>query len=215
MRGSFKSLNCRRPQSWTVPRLALAAAGAASAAGFFKKLSEDSQNSVTPYLDTRAPSTPRPRLSWASVAESKDGNPPKQGLKGRSRAERISRKRPASQSWNGFRPALDRAQRAGRAGIFKKLSEDSENKERVRKVQIGCSFKSQTCTRPQSWAASRLALTGAEGAEGAGFFKKLSEDPQNSVTPYPDTGSGNIPAHPDRGLSPLTIADSHAPFPLT
>ena len=51
---------------------------------------------------------------------------PTQGPKGRSRAERISRKGPASQSWNGSRPALDRAQRARRAGIFKKLFEDSE-----------------------------------------------------------------------------------------
>lgn len=52
---------------------------------------------------------------------------PTQGPKGRSRAERISRKGPASQSWNGSRSALDRAQRARRAGVFKKLSEDPQN----------------------------------------------------------------------------------------
>ena len=121
MRGSFNSQNCRKPQSWTVPRLALTGG---------------------------------------------------------------------------------RCGRRGRCGRYfqKTFSPDSQNNERVRKVQIGCSFKSQTCTRPQSWAASRLALTGAEGAQGAGFLKNFPKTPK--------TASHRTPT-PGRATSPLTqTADS-------
>jgi hypothetical protein len=42
-------------------------------------------------------------------------------------------------------------------------------------------------------------LAGAAGAEGAGISKNFSENAENNVTPYPDTGADTI--HPTEQLS--------------
>ena len=64
-----------------------------------------------------------------------------------------------------------------------------------RRCKSGAEMISQKCTLSQSWTDPRPALTGATGAAGAGFLKKLFPTPKSFD--YPHT----LPAHPERRVS--------------